>query len=46
MLFNDLRIDKEIFNKLDVDKISKLSELYHSRNVVLLAKYMRKNLNK
>ena len=32
--------------KLDVDKISKFSELYHSRNVVLLARYMRKNLNK
>ena len=39
-------IDEEVFNKLDVDKISKFSELYHSRNVVLLAKYMRKNLNK
>ena len=46
MLFSDLRIDEEVFNKLDVDKISKFSELYHSRNVVLLARYMRKNLNK
>lgn len=45
MLFSDLRIDEEVFNKLDVDKISKLSELYHSRNVELLAKYMRRNIN-
>lgn len=45
MLFNDLRIDQEVFGKLDVDKICKLSELYHSTNVVLLAKYMRRNIN-
>lgn len=43
MLFNDLRIDKEEFNKLNVDKIIKLSNLYHSTNVELLAKYMRRN---
>lgn len=45
MLFNDLRIDQEVFSKLDVDKICKLSELYHSTNVELLAKYMRRNIN-
>ena len=45
MLFNDLRIDKETFDKLDTDKINKLSKLYHSRNVELLAKYMRRNIN-
>jgi predicted transcriptional regulator of viral defense system len=45
MLFNDLRIDEELFKKLDVDKIGKLSELYHSTNVKLLAKYMRRNVN-
>ena len=33
MLFDDLRIDEEEFNKLDKDKIIKLSELYHSTNV-------------
>lgn len=43
MLFNDLRIDKEEFNKLNVDKIIKLSNLYHSTNIELLAKYMRRN---
>ena len=45
MLFNDLRIDEELFNKLDIDKINKLSNLYHSTNVELLAKYMRRNIN-
>ena len=43
MLFNDLRIDEEAFNKLDILKINKLSKLYHSTNVELLAKYMRRN---
>ncbi len=45
MLFNDLRIDKEEFNKLNVDKINKLSKLYHSTNIKLLAKYMRRNID-
>lgn len=45
MLFNDLRIDVEELNKMNVDKIEKLSELYHSTNVELLAKYMRRNKN-
>lgn len=45
MLFNDLRIDEEAFNKLDILKINKLSKLYHSTNVELLAKYMRRNIN-
>ena len=45
MLFNDLRIDEDEFNKLDVSKVEKLSNLYHSTNVTLLAKYMRKHLN-
>ncbi len=43
MLFNDLRIDESEFNKLDINKIEKLSDLYHSTNVSLLAKYMEKN---
>ena len=45
MLFNDLRIDEEEFNRLDILKINKLSKLYHSTNVELLAKYMRRNEN-
>ncbi len=43
MLFNDLRIDQNEFQKLDVDKVRRLSNLYHSTNVVLLAKYMRRS---
>ena len=45
MLFNDLRIDKELFAKLNVDKVNKLSNLYHSTNVLLLARYMRRYSN-
>ena len=45
MLFNDLRIDIDIFKSLDIDKINYLSNLYHSVNVKLLAKYMRRNEN-
>ena len=45
MLFNDLRIDEELFDKLNVDKINKLSKLYHSTNIELLAKYIRRNSN-
>lgn len=44
MLFNDLRIDEEVFNKLNIEKITKLSELYHSTNVDLLARYIRRSL--
>ena len=45
MLFSDLRIDEEEFENLDVNKIEKLSNLYHSTNVSLLAKYMRRYHN-
>ena len=45
MLFNDLRIDEEEFKKLDSNKVEMLSNLYHSTNVNLLAKYMRRNKN-
>lgn len=45
MLFNDLRIDKEIFKTLNTEKIEKLSKLYHSTNIDLLARYMRRNKN-
>lgn len=42
MLFNDLRIAEEEFSKLNTIKIEKLSRLYHSTNINLLAKYMRR----
>ena len=45
MLFNDLRIDEETFNNLDACNVEKLSELYHSTNIDLLARYMRRNIN-
>lgn len=45
MLFSDLRIDEETFNKLNIDKIERLSELYHSTNINLLARYMSRNQN-
>ena len=41
MLFNDLRIDKEEFSKLNTKTIEILSKLYHATNVSLLAKYMK-----
>ena len=44
MLFDDLRIDKDNFSKLNIDKIEKLSNLYHSTNINLLSKYMRRNI--
>lgn len=46
MLFNDLRIDDEEFEKLDFNKIEKLSSLYHSTNVELLAKYVKNMIKK
>ena len=45
ILYNDLRIDKEEFSKLNVNKIDNLSNLYHSTNVELLSRYMRRNRN-
>lgn len=42
MLFNDLRIDIDEFNKLDSNKIKRLSDLYHSSNILLLSNYMRR----
>lgn len=42
MLFQDLRIDKDEFDKLDTDKIEKLCNLYRSTNVNLLSKYKRR----
>lgn len=45
MLFNDLRIDIIEFNKLNINFIEKISTLYGSNNVTLLAKYMRRKNN-
>ena len=45
MLFNDLRIDKNEFCKLNFHDIEEISRFYHSTNVDLLYRYMRRNIN-
>lgn len=42
LLFNDLRIDEEEFNKLDKDTLITIAPLYHSKNLNLLAKLIRR----
>ncbi len=43
LLLFDLRIDEEELKKLDIDVIENLSEIYHSTNVLLLYKYLRRS---
>ena len=45
VLFNDLRIDYDEFSKLNVIDIKNISNYYHSTNVDLLYRYMRRNIN-
>lgn len=45
MLFEDLRIDIDSFNNLNTENIEKLSNLYHSKNIKLLARYKRSTEN-
>lgn len=45
LLFKDLRIDRDEFNKLDKEMIEKLSKMYHSTNVYFLAKYVKDGKN-
>lgn len=45
ILFNDLRIDKEEFNNLNVKDINEITQCYHSTNVKLLYRYIRRNIN-
>lgn len=45
VLFNDLRIDMDEFNKLNLKDIEKISNSYHSTNVDLLYRYMRRKGN-
>lgn len=42
VLFNDLRIDMEEFHKLNLQGIEEISNFYHSTNVNLLYRYMRR----
>lgn len=41
MLFNDLRIDENMFRKLDFDFIMKISRKYKSTNLNLLEKLIK-----
>lgn len=43
LLFNDLRIDVDEFKKLNINEIEEISKMYHSTNVSLLYRYMRRN---
>lgn len=45
LLFNDLRIDIEEFKNLKLYDIEEISKVYHSTNVKLLYKYMRRDRN-
>ena len=40
LLFDDLRIDEAMFDELDKDKIIKLCELYSSKTLKILKKYL------
>lgn len=42
ILFDDMRIDEDIFNTLNRDDIYFLADKYHSTNVVLLEKHLRR----
>lgn len=45
ILFNDLRINEIEFNKLNVSDIKQLAKVYHSTNVTLLYKYVRRHVD-
>lgn len=46
VLFNDLRIDMDEFNKLNLQDIEEISNSYNSTNVNLLYRYMRRKTKK
>lgn len=45
VLYNDLRIDIDELTKFNVQDLEEISNSYHSTNVDLLYRYMRRNLN-
>ncbi len=45
LLFDDLRIDQDIFNKLDMKKLVELAGLYKTTNHKLLINYLRRKYN-
>ena len=46
VLFNDLRIDVDEFNKLNLQDIEEISNFYNSTNVNLLYRYMKRKVEK
>ena len=42
MLFEDLRIDKDIFNSLNKDTLLKIAPLYKKTNLNLLVKLIKR----
>ena len=45
LLFDDLRIDEELFLKLDFNFIIKIAPLYHSNTLLTLVKYIKELQN-
>lgn len=45
LLLDDLRIDEEDLKNLNLNDINSLSKIYHSTNVTLLNKYLRRIIN-
>lgn len=45
VLFNDLRIDMDELNNFNIKDLEEISNSYHSTNVDLLYRYMRRNIN-
>ena len=44
LLFNNLRIDEDILNEFNIDDMKLYAEKYHSTNVDMLYRYLRRNL--
>lgn len=45
VLFADLRIDRDEINKFNIHDLEEISNSYHSTNVDLLYRYMRRKIN-
>lgn len=45
VLFNDLRIDIDEFKKFNIHDLEEISNSYHSTNIDLLYRYVRRNIN-
>ena len=43
ILFEDLCIDREMFDRLDADSLLEIGGLYHCNNLKYLMKYLRRD---